>query len=81
MKKDIKQEIQQLIKEIEVYRSHSLFTEAKEKCQKLSVKIRQSDKLKNKKKFLTILSQKIKMLENDIRKFETVGTSIEMSSV
>ncbi|MBW2193347.1 MAG: hypothetical protein JRF27_06120 [Deltaproteobacteria bacterium] len=78
MKKDIKQEIQKLIKEIEVYRSHSLFAEAKEKCQKLAKQIRQSDKLKNKKKFLAILAQKIRDMENDIRKFETAGTSVEM---
>jgi hypothetical protein len=44
---DLKEAIKTLSREIEVYRSHSLFEEAKGKCRKLAKLIQQNDRIKN----------------------------------
>ncbi|MBW2192451.1 MAG: hypothetical protein JRF27_01560, partial [Deltaproteobacteria bacterium] len=80
MEKDIKQRITTLLREIKIYREHSLFAEARNKCIQLAKLVQQSDKIENKKKLLAAVSRKIKALENDTRRFESVGTSVKIST-
>lgn len=65
---DIKGNIKTLLREIELYRSHSLFEEAKEKCQKLAKLVHQDDRIKNKQKLLNVVTEKVKDLEKESRK-------------
>lgn len=75
---NIKEEIQKLLRELEVYRSHGLFVEAKEKCKTLEKLIQQSDRLKNKQKLLDVVSKMVRDLENDAREFEETAASAQM---
>ena len=77
---DVKKHIQTLFREIEVYRSHGLFVEAKKKCREMEELIQQSDHFKDKQKLLTAVSKKIKDLENGARKFEEAGALAQMST-
>jgi len=80
MQTDIKTHIQTLINEIEIYRTHSLFAEAKGKCIELAELIRKNDQLKNKQKLLSAVSKKMKDLENDARQFEEGEATVQMST-
>jgi len=80
MQTDIKTHIQTLINEIEVYRSHSLFVEAKGKCIELAELIKKNDQLKNKQKLLSAVSKKMKDLEKDARQFEEGEETVQMST-
>ncbi|MFH2218641.1 MAG: hypothetical protein ABII68_03135 [Pseudomonadota bacterium] len=80
MKKDIKKQIEKLIREIDVYREHSLFDEARGKCIQLAKLIKQSDEIENKQRLLTLVSRKLKALKNDARTFEEAGASLRMST-
>lgn len=75
---NIKEEVQKLLRELEVYRSHGLFVEAKEKCKRLAKLIQQTDRLKNKQKLLDVVAKKLRDLENDARKFEETAASAQM---
>ena len=77
---DIKEDIKTLFREIEVYCSHSLFEEAKQKCQKLEALIQGSSRIKNKQELLEIVAQKVKNLEGDARRVEEKAASAEMSA-
>jgi tetratricopeptide (TPR) repeat protein len=77
---DVEKHIQTLFREIEVYQSHGLFVEAKNKCREMAELIRQSDHFKDKQKLLSAVSNKIKDLENGARKFEEAGASAQMST-
>lgn len=79
MRMDIKKHIQTLFLETEVYRSHALFVEAKNKHTDLVKLIRQSDQLKNKKELIAALSKRMQHLEIEARKFEEAGASTQMS--
>lgn len=79
MQKDIKKQIQLLLKEIAYYSSHSLFAEAKKRCREFENLIRKSDNFKNKQKFLDAISRKINQIDNDARAFETYGASVQMT--
>jgi len=80
MQTDIKKHIQTLLLEIEAYRSHSLFKEAKRRFRQLAELIRKSDKFKNKEKLLTVISKKIEGLEDNLIKFEAAGAAVRMST-
>ncbi len=77
---NIKEEIQKLLRELEVYRSHGLFVEAKEKCQALAKLIQKSDRVKNKQKLLNVVAKKVRDLESDARKFEQESASAQTPS-
>lgn len=77
---DLKETIKTLFREIEVYRSHSLFEEAMEKCRKLAKLIRQNDRIKNRQKLLDIVAKKIQVLEKESRKVEAAAASAKMTS-
>jgi len=78
MQISIKDHIQTLFREIEVYRSQSLFEEAKKKYEELAALIRKSNKLKNKEKLLSAISKNIRKLGKDARAFDEVGATAQM---
>jgi len=77
---DLKETIQTLFREIEVYRSHSLFEEAQGKCRKLAKLIRQNGRIKNKQELLNIVAQKIQTLEKESCKVEAAAASAQMTT-
>ena len=77
---DIQKHIQTLFREIEVYRSHGLFVEAKQKCGEMAELIRQSDQFKDKQELRTTVSKIIRGLENDAREFEEVEASAQITT-
>jgi len=77
---DLKETIKTLFREIEVYRSHSLFEEATGKCRKLAKVIQQNDRIKNKQELLNIVAQKIKTLEKESRRVEEAAASAQMTT-
>lgn len=80
MEKDIKSQIKKLIREIDVYRKHSLFDEARGKCVQLAKLIKQSDGIVNRQRLLALVSRKMKTLKDDARTFEAAGASLRMST-
>ncbi|MFC1489078.1 hypothetical protein ACFL6B_04435 [Thermodesulfobacteriota bacterium] len=80
MKKDLQINIQTLLLEIEAYRSHSLFNEAKRRYAQLANVVRKSHRFKNKEKLLADISKKIEGLENDLSKFELAAAATQMST-
>jgi len=79
IKMDIREDIKTLFREIEVYRSHSLFEEARGKCRRLEKLIRENDQIKNKQELLQIVAEKIKGLEEDARRVGEETASAQMS--
>jgi tetratricopeptide (TPR) repeat protein len=79
VKMDITKQIQSLFNEAKVYQSQSLFAEAKEKYIETARLIRKSERLKNKNKLISIISKRLKALENDVNGFEKLGASPRMS--
>ncbi|MDF1592752.1 MAG: hypothetical protein P1P89_14640 [Desulfobacterales bacterium] len=77
---DLKETIKTLFREIEVYRSHSLFEEAQEKCRKLAKVIQQNDRVKNKQELLNIVAEKIKTLEKESHRVEAAAASAQMTT-
>jgi cell shape-determining protein MreC len=69
VKMDITKQIQSLFNEAKVYQSQSLFAEAKEKYIETARLIRKSERLKNKNKLISIISKRLKALENDVNRF------------
>ncbi|MFC1829904.1 hypothetical protein ACFL0O_09855 [Thermodesulfobacteriota bacterium] len=80
MEKNIKQRITTLLREIKVYREHSLFEDARNKCLQLAKLVQESDKVENKKKLLAAVSRKIKALEKDTHRFHSAGTTGKIST-
>ena len=76
---DINENIKTLFREIEVYRSHSLFEEARGKCQKLGKLIRANDQIKNKQELLNIVAEKIRDMKEDVRRAGEETASAQMS--
>jgi len=76
---DLKKRIPTLFREIEVYRSHSLFDEAKEKGRKLEVLLRRNDQIRNQAELLELLAQKFELLENEARQVEAAAASARMT--
>jgi len=77
---DIIKHIKTLLREIEVYRTHGLYKEAKQRCRQLSGLILQSDQVKNKQKVLDAVSKKIEDIENGSCRVEAVEASGHMST-
>jgi len=75
-----REDIKTLFSEIEVYRSHSLFEEAREKCQKLERLIAENDRIKNKQELLNVVEKKIRELEADARRVVNEAASAQMSN-
>ncbi|MFC1813130.1 hypothetical protein ACFL03_10615 [Thermodesulfobacteriota bacterium] len=80
MQTNIKKHIQTLLLEIEAYRSHSLFKEAKRRYAQMADLIRKNPQFKNKEKLLAVISKKIERLEDDRIKFEEIESAVKMST-
>jgi len=76
---DIKKQIQSFLREAELYRSHGLLDEAREKYKETAGLIRNSQQIKNKKKLLMALSNKMKILKNDVGRFQQMEKSSTMT--
>jgi tetratricopeptide (TPR) repeat protein len=76
---DTTKQIQSLFNEAKVYQSQSLFAEAREKYIETARLIRKSERLKNKNELITIISKRLRALENDVNGFERLGASPRMS--
>jgi len=68
-----------LLKEIEVYRSHCLFVEARKLADELIDFIRMNDGLDNGEQILNSLQTKIRQIEEEADAFEAVGLSSRLS--
>lgn len=77
---NLKETIQTLFREIEVYQSHSLFEEAMEKCRRLAKLIEQNDRIKNRQELLGIVAKKIQALKKESRKLEDAAATAQMTS-
>ena len=77
---DIEKHIQTLFCEIEVYRSHGLFEEAKGKCEEMAEQIRKSDKYHDKRELMATVSKIIRGLENDAREFEKLEATAQITT-
>ena len=76
----IRQEIQKRLQEIEAYRSHSLFKEARIRCQELAVFIKKTPDIPNKEKLMGQLVSKVKKIDAELKTFDALSSSVEMSS-
>ena len=76
----IRQEIQKRLQEIEAYRSHSLFKEARVRCQELAAFIKKTDTISSRKKLLGQLAGKIKKIDAELKTFDAFSESVEMSA-
>ena len=77
---DTGKHIQTLFREIEVYRSHGLFEEAKGKCEEMAEQIRKSGQYNDKQELITTVSKIIKGLEKDAREFEKMEASVQITT-
>jgi hypothetical protein len=73
------QEIQKRLLEIETYRSHYLYKEARICCEALATFIQKTPAVKSKQAFLTKISKKVKQIERELETFSTLSSSVEMS--
>ncbi len=73
------QAIQKQLLEIETYRSHYLYKEARICCEELAQFIQKTKHVKNKQAFFTKISKKISQIENDLQTFSALSSSVEMS--
>ncbi len=77
---DIEKHIQTLFREIEVYRSHGLYEEAKGKCEEMAEQLRKSDQYNDKQELMATVSKIIRSLENDAREFEKVEATTQITT-
>ena len=77
---NLKDQIDQIFYEIELYSSQALYSHAKQSCVKLAELVRGSAQFRHKDALLETISRKIKSIEEDARIFEGVGKSRKMSS-
>jgi tetratricopeptide (TPR) repeat protein len=71
--------IQSILKQAELYRSQGLLKEAEQQLKKIEIFIQTNDKIKNKEKLLKGIAYKIKILNDDAKKFEKKSKKIEAS--
>jgi len=76
----IRQEIQKRLQEIEAYRSHSLFKEARVRCQELAAFIKKTPDIPNKEKLLGQLVSKVRKIDDELKTFDDFSAGVEMSS-
>ncbi len=73
------QEIQKRLLEIETYRSHYLYKEARICCEALAKFIQKTKEVKSRKAFLTKISKKVAQIERELETFSALSSSVEMS--
>ena len=77
---DTKKQIQALFKEAELYRSHGLFVEAKEKYDLVAKLIQKNDRIANRQNLLDAISKKIGAVENEIKKLDKSPATPKLST-
>lgn len=75
----IRDEIQKRLQEIEAYRSHSLYKEARVRCQELAAFIKKTPEIPNKEKLMGQLASKVKKIDAELKTFDDFSSSVEMS--
>ena len=76
----VKEQIEQILKEIKVYSSHKLFALAIQRCLELMELIEKSDQLVDKHVLLLAITKKIASIEEKARNFEGIDKTKKMSS-
>lgn len=71
---------QTLVREIETYRAHCLFAEARKRAVELANLILANERLKEKKKLLMAVVDKIEAIEEEAEAFSTVGKDVRISN-
>ena len=72
-------EIQKRLLEIETYRSHYLYNEARTCCRKLAKFIQKTKAVKSKHAFFTKIDKKVKQIDCELEAFSALSASVEMS--
>jgi hypothetical protein len=72
-------EIQKRLLEIETYRSHYLYKEARICCRELAKFIQKTKAVKGKQAFFTKIDKKVKQLEHELEAFSALPASVEMT--
>ena len=75
----IKETIQKLLKEAELYKKQGLLDEAKDKYGQAEQKVREHDNIQNKEKILAGIAKKIDFLKSDSQRVERGPSSPELS--
>ena len=73
------QEIQKRLLEIETYRSHYLYKEARICCQAMARFIKKTKAVKSKQSFLTKIDKKVAQINHELQAFSALSASVEMS--
>lgn len=76
---EIVQEIQKRLLEIETYRSHQLFKEARTSCQNLLGYIETTPEVTNKQAFLVKLSKKLEQIDGELQAFLEYSQAAKMT--
>lgn len=76
----LKDQINQLFKEIKVYSSQALYDLAKQKCVELTDLVKGSDQFRHKDTLLDVISRKISSIEEDARNSEGINKTTKMTS-
>ncbi len=71
--------IKGILKQAELYKSQGLLKEAEQQLKKIETFIQTNDKIKNKEKLLKGIAYKIKVLNDDVKKFEKESKKTETS--
>ncbi len=74
------QEVQKRVMEIDTYRSHGLFKEAKIRCRELRGYIEKKSRSRERSKFLAIVSEKVNEINAAARAFEMFTEIAQMSA-
>ncbi len=69
-----------LLKELETYRAHCLFVEARKRADELIHFIRQNDRVANRDRILRSLKAKIREIEEEAEAFDALGLSNRLSA-
>ena len=77
---DTKKQIQALFKEAELYKSHGLFVEAKEKYDLVAKLIQKNDRIANRQNLLDAISKKIGEVDNEIKKLDKSPATPKLST-
>jgi hypothetical protein len=72
-------EIQKRLLEIETYRSHYLYKEARTCCRELAKFIQKTKAVKSKQSFFTKISKKVKQIDYELEAFSSLSSNVEMS--
>lgn len=76
----IKESIQKLLQEADLYKKHGLLDEARGKYTEAEQQVREHDRIQNKEKILKGIANKIRLLDSDTERVEKGPSSPELSA-